>query len=106
MTIRCQSGRKTVATPVGQDTSPAVTTKSAPALKALARAFRYQRKLDDGRCASINEMAEVEWIERGYLGDLLRLTLLASGLVEAILDGRQPEGAIYRMARTELEIAV
>jgi len=31
-------------------------------------------------------------VERGYLGTLLRLTLLAPDLVEAILDGRQPEG--------------
>ena len=30
--------------------------------------------------------------ERGYLGSLLRLTLLASAIVEAMLDGRQPDG--------------
>jgi hypothetical protein len=57
-------------------------------VKALARAFRYQRMLDDGRYASISEMTEGERIERGYLGTLLRLTLLAPDIVEAILDGR------------------
>ena len=36
--------------------------------------------------------AAAEQIERGYLGSLLRLTLLAPDIVEAILDGRQPEG--------------
>ena len=45
-----------------------------------------------GRYASISEMAAGEKIERGYLGTLLRLTLLAPELVEAILNGRQPEG--------------
>jgi hypothetical protein len=35
-------------------------------------------------------MARAEKIERGYLGTLLRLTLLAPDIVEAILDGRQP----------------
>ena len=35
-------------------------------------------------------MAQAERIERGYLGTLLRLTLLAPDVVEAILDGRQP----------------
>jgi hypothetical protein len=40
----------------------------------------------------ISEMAAGERIERGYLGTLLRLTLLAPDIVEAILDGRQPEG--------------
>ncbi len=57
-------------------------------MKALARAFRYQRLLDEGRYASISEMAKAERIERGYLGRLLRLTLLAPDLVQAILDGR------------------
>jgi hypothetical protein len=61
-------------------------------LTVLARTFRYQRLLDEGRYASIGEMAEAERIERGYLGTLLRLTLLAPDIVEAILDGRQPQG--------------
>ena len=47
MTIRRQSGQKTVATPVGQDTTPTAVTMSDPALvEALARAFQYQRLLD------------------------------------------------------------
>ncbi len=37
-------------------------------------------------------MAAAERIERGYLGNLLRLTLLAPDIVKAILDGGQPEG--------------
>ena len=66
-----------------------VTTRADPALvKALARAFRYQRMLDQGRYASLTELAAAERIERGYLGSLLRLTLLAPDIVEAILDGR------------------
>jgi hypothetical protein len=35
-------------------------------------------------------MAAAERIERGYLGALLRLTLLAPSLVETVLNGRQP----------------
>lgn len=57
-----------------------------------ARVDRYQKLLDEGRYASISDMAAAEKIERGYLGTLLRLTLLAPEMVEAILDGRQPEG--------------
>ena len=81
-------------TPVRDGGEAALPTRADPALvKALARAFRYQRLLDEGRYASISEMAAAERIERGYLGSLLRLTLLAPDIVEAILDGRQPEGA-------------
>jgi hypothetical protein len=85
-------GRKTVATPTMDGVAP-VTTRADPALvKALARAFRYQRMLAQGRYASITEMAAAERLERGYLGSLLRLTLLAPDIVSAILDGRQSEG--------------
>ena len=78
-------------TPVREGGEAALRTRADPALvKALARAFRYQRLLDEGRYASISEMAAAERIERGYLGSLLRLTLLAPDIVEAILDGRQP----------------
>ena len=91
LAIRHRPGRKTVVTPMTGGVVP-VTTRADPALvKALARAFRYQRLLNEGRYASISEMAEAERIERGYLGSLLRLTLLAPDIVSAILDGRQPE---------------
>lgn len=72
------------------ETETTFATRADPALvKALARAFRYQRMLDEGRYATISEMAEAERIERGYLGGLLRLTLLAPDIVSAILDGQQ-----------------
>jgi hypothetical protein len=68
-----------------------VTSRADPAaVKALARAHRWQRLLDDGRYGSISEMAQAEGIERGYLGTVLRLTLLAPAIVQALLDGRAP----------------
>lgn len=92
LAIRRRPGHRMVVTPV-QEGMTAVATRADPALvKALARAFRYQHLLDEGRYASISEMAEGEKLEREYLGSLLRLTLLAPAIVEAILDGRQPEG--------------
>ncbi|TDH61581.1 hypothetical protein E2C06_15715 [Dankookia rubra] len=95
LTIRRRPGRKTVVTPEEDGGGVALPTRADPALvKALARAFRYQKLLYEGRYGSISEMAKAERIERGYLGTLLRLTLLAPGMVEAILDGRQAEGMI------------
>jgi hypothetical protein len=88
LAIRHQPGRKTVVTPMVDGVAP-VTTQADPTLvKALARAFRYQWMLNEGRYASITEMAAAERIERGYLGSLLRLTLLAPDILEMILDGR------------------
>jgi hypothetical protein len=44
------------------------------------------------RYGTINELAAAENINSSYVSRLLRLTLLAPDLVEAILDGRQPGG--------------
>ncbi|MFN8984353.1 MAG: hypothetical protein ACK5X9_17785 [Alphaproteobacteria bacterium] len=93
LTIRRRPGRKTMVSLGFGAEGGRIATKADPALlKALARAFRYQKLLDEGRYASISEMAAGEKIERGYLGTLLRLTLLSPAMVEAILNGRQPEG--------------
>jgi hypothetical protein len=58
-------------------------------VKALARAFRWKRMLDSGEFATIAELAEREGIAPSYMTRVLRLTLLAPDIVEAILDGRQ-----------------
>ncbi len=92
LAIRRRPGRKTVVTPKADGEAPVATRADPTLVKALARAFRYQKLLDEGRYSSISEMAAAERIERGYLGSLLRLTLLAPDIVEATLDGRQPEG--------------
>jgi hypothetical protein len=59
-------------------------------VKALARAFRWRRLLEAGTFATVEEIAAAEKINASYVGRVLRLTLLAPDIVEAILDGRQP----------------
>lgn len=58
-------------------------------VKALARAFRWKRMIESGECATIAELAEREGIAPSYMTRVLRLTLLAPDIVEAILDGKQ-----------------
>ena len=59
-------------------------------VKALARAFRWRKLLEMGAFGTIEEIAAAEKINASYVGRVLRLTLLAPAIVEAILDGRQP----------------
>ncbi|WP_437176765.1 hypothetical protein [Pseudoponticoccus marisrubri] len=66
-------------------------------VKALARAFRWKRMLDSGEFASISELAEREGIASSYMTRVLRLTLLAPDIVEAVLDGKQ--GSEVTLAR-------
>jgi hypothetical protein len=68
------------------------TTADTTLVKALARAFRWRRMLETGRYGTIDELAAAEKINSSYVSRLLRLTLLAPDIVEAILDGRQPDG--------------
>lgn len=58
-------------------------------VKALARAFRWKQMLETGEFATIAELAEREGIAPSYMTRVLRLTLLAPNIVEAILDGKQ-----------------
>ena len=69
---------------------PRPTRVDSTLLNARARAYRWQRMLDDGRYRSVSELATAEKLDRGYLGRILMLTLLAPDIVEAIMDGRQP----------------
>ena len=48
--------------------------------------------LENGAHATIAEIAAAEKINSSYVSRVLRLTLLAPDIVEAILDGRQPVG--------------
>ena len=58
--------------------------------KALARGFRWRKLLETGVYGTIEEIAAAEKINSSYVSRLLRMTLLAPDIVEAILDGRQP----------------
>lgn len=48
--------------------------------------------LESGRYGTIKEMAAAAKINSSYVSRPLRLTLLAPDIVDAILDGRQPDG--------------
>ena len=61
-------------------------------VKAIARAFRWQKLLETGRYTTIREIANAERINPSYVSRVLRLTLLAPATVEAILDGRASAG--------------
>lgn len=105
MAIRRRGGRKQIIGPDGAplrssgETEGMVTTRGDPTLvKALARAFRWRRLLEDGRHSSIRELAAAEGVDCAYVGRVLNMTLLAPDLVNAILD----DGADQRQCRALL----
>ena len=60
-------------------------------IRALARAHRWKPLIKDGTYRSAAEIAGAEKVTRSFVNRLLRLTLLAPDIVEAILEGRQPK---------------
>lgn len=92
-----RGGRKEMQMPEGA-VQPRRTDSAL--VKALARAFRWKRMLESGEYATIAELAEREGIAPSYMTRVLRLTLLAPDIVEAILDGRQgPEVTLGRLLK-------
>lgn len=89
-----RGGRREIVSPPG---APVQRRTDNTLIKALARAFRWKRMLESGECATIGDLARNEGIAPSYLTRVLRLTLLAPDIVEAILDGTQ--GSEVTLAR-------
>jgi hypothetical protein len=90
MRFQRRGGRKRIVAPDGSAIVP--SSKPQPEgtlIKALARAWRWQRMLEEGRFASARELAEAERVGHSYVCRILRLTLLAPDVVEHILDGHR-----------------
>jgi hypothetical protein len=59
-------------------------------IKAIVRAHRWRQMLEGGEYANSAELAKAEKVNDSYLSRILRLTLIAPEIIEAILSGRQP----------------
>ena len=93
MRFQRRGSRKRIVAPDGSELVP--TTKPQPdgtLVKALARAWRWQGMLEQGEYGTLVELGAAERISCSYVCRVLRLTLLAPDIVEAILDSRQPAG--------------
>ena len=86
--VRKRGGRKLVLAPDGAPVPAMAPHIDSTLVKAVARAFRWQKMLETGRYATIKEIATAEKINPSYVSRMLRLTLLAPATVEAILEGR------------------
>jgi hypothetical protein len=106
MRFQRRGGRKRIVTPDGSEIAP--TSKPQPdgtLVKAIARAWRWQRMLDDGVYASVSEIGDAENISKSYVSRILRLALLAPEIVEAILAGRTDQGMMLEQLERPLPVS-
>jgi hypothetical protein len=91
--FRRQGGRRTVVTPShAPGWSPPPARVDSTFVKAIVRAHRWRSMLEANLFSSVRELAKAEKINESYLCRVLRLSLLSPALIDAILNGQQPEG--------------
>jgi hypothetical protein len=92
LAIKNRGGRKVVISPDGQQTwAPSRPRVDNTLFRAIVQAFHWKQLLESGQFATVSELAAAESLNGSYVSHVLRLTLLAPHLVEAVLDGRQPK---------------
>lgn len=102
MKLKKRGGRKEIIVPEGLDERLPSPSYDIPFGVALARAHAWQELLDSGKYRSIREMAKDLGVCHTYMARLLRFTILAPDIVEAILEGQEPEG----LSQTKLTGAI
>lgn len=90
LTIKRRQNRKLLIPPTPESATSAAGGLDAPMIKTLGKAFYWKRLLEEGRYPTTTDLARALKLEPGWVAEVLRLTLLAPDIVEAILDGRQP----------------
>jgi hypothetical protein len=103
MRFQRRGGRKRIVAPDGRAIVP--TTGPQPdgtLVKALARAWRWQKLLAEGVYTSVSEIGDTENISKSYVSRILRLALLAPDIVEAILAGQTDHALVLEQLEQPL----
>jgi hypothetical protein len=90
VTFLQRGGRKQILTPPGVAPWSSAPRLDTALVKAVVRAHRWRQMIESGKYSSSAELAKAEKVNDSYLSRILRLTLIAPNIIEAILAGRQP----------------
>jgi len=98
MKLKRRNGRKVVILPEGapsQNVAPRPQCNRSLAA-TIARAYHWDGLIASGRYSSVSDLAAALHLDRSFVARVLRLTLLAPDIVEAILSGDEPSGLTYK----------
>ncbi|WP_108663817.1 hypothetical protein [Acuticoccus kandeliae] len=90
ITFKRRRGRKRIVAPDGTELAPGTPSVGEidnALVKAIARAYRWQRMLESGEHATLRELAKAERLDPAYVSRVLKLTLLAPMLIEDAING-------------------
>lgn len=89
LTIKRRQNRKMLIPPAF-DATVTAGGFDVPMIKTLGKAFYWKRLIDEGVYATTADLARALKVECGWAAEVLRMTMLAPDIVEAIFEGRQP----------------
>ena len=88
LTIKRRKNRKLLIPPA-LDAATATGGFDVPMIKTLGKAFYWKRLIDEGVYTTTVDLARALKLEPGWAAEVLRMTMLAPDIVEAIFEGRQ-----------------
>ena len=68
-------------------TSDSEHVEYTPVQLALARAFRWQKMIDEGKFSNIKDLAATVGVDSGHISRTIRLTLLSPKIIHKLLSG-------------------
>lgn len=93
MKLKRRGGRKEIIVPQSlQSVMPSRPVYQEALVVAFARAYKWKDMIESGKYGSITELASTIGVDRSYVARLLKFTLLAPDIVEAVIDGCEPSG--------------
>ena len=97
MKMKRRGGRKMIIIPDGlSDATPPRSDCNVPLAVAVARAHHWHEMFLSGRYTTATELARKLGLDRSYVTRMMRLALLAPDIVDAIMNGREPEELTFK----------
>lgn len=90
--LKRHGGRKYMILPDGVQPVAPRRHPDVSMVRALAKAYLWQKQLDAGQYRSLDDLARQKQINPSYVSRILRLNQLAPAVKLVILDGTQPVG--------------
>ncbi|MEK7678657.1 MAG: hypothetical protein AAB356_00555 [Deltaproteobacteria bacterium] len=98
MKMKHRGGRKVIIVPDGlHDVASPRSDCNIPLAVAVARAHQWQELFLSGKYATATALARKLGLDRSYVTRMMRLALLAPDIIDAIMDGREPDGLTFKM---------
>lgn len=104
LAIKRRQNRKVLTPPPSSASDATVGGFDESMIRTLGKGFHWQRQLDEGRYPHVSDLARKQKLERGWVSEILRMTLLAPDIITAIVEGRQPRHVNLHALRGRIDI--